>query len=172
MDRVWKVQWGYRLTPPGSTFSGSSHAGPSALFRSVSDASLPAACSWRFHTTFLTTLNIFLNLLWGCGNSFRCVSTFSDWESGRKTKKKNLNKQIQPANWLVNRLMAAELSVALINKRLSYNQAGPRKQTVPHAQFPVQLLLFTRGEYGRLMACFPDEIDSLQWCSSRMPEAS
>lgn len=102
-------------------------------------------------------------------NSFRCIVTFSDWESRRKTK--NLNKQIQPATWLVNRLMAAELWVALINKRLSYNQAGPTNQTVLHAQFPVQPLLFTRGEYGRLMPCFPDKIDSLRWFSSRMSEA-
>lgn len=101
-------------------------------------------------------------------NSFRCIFTVSDWERGRKTKKIWISKSSQPTGWW---LMAAELSLALINKRLSYNQAGPTNQTVLHAQFPVQPLLLTRGEYGRLMPRFPDKIDSLRWLSSRMSEA-
>lgn len=93
VDRVWKVQRVYRLTPrPAPPSQARVTQGLPPL--SVSAASLPAACSWRFHATFLIKLNIFLNLRCGWGNSFRCVSTFSGWESGRKAKKKDLNKQI------------------------------------------------------------------------------
>lgn len=72
----WKGQRGYRPTPRLTTLSSSSHARPSALFHSVLGASLPAVCSWRFHTTSLTKLNIFLNLLCGRGTHFSAFPRF------------------------------------------------------------------------------------------------
>lgn len=141
-----------------------------ALLLSVSAASLPAACSWRCHATFLTKLNIFLNRC-GWGNSFRCVSTFADWESGRQKKKIWISKFSQPTGWWTDWWQQNLAWLWSINVSPIIKLAQQIKLCCNCAQFPVQLLLFTRGEYGRSMPCFPDEIDSLQWFRSRMPEA-
>lgn len=154
VEGAWKVKGAIGWPRGCLHFLGLKPRRAVALFLSILAASLPAACSWHFHTTSLPKINIFLSLLCGWQTHFAAFPRCQTEKSRRKTKK-DLNKQIQPATWLVNRLVTAELGVAQINKCLPYYQ------TVFRAHFTAKPLVLTRGEYCGLMSCFPDKIDSL-----------
>lgn len=174
VDRVWKVQRVYRWTPRTAPPSQARVTqglprSPTLRFSCQPSCSLQLTLSRHLshQTKYISQPAVRPRKL----VSLRFHVLRLRKAEGRQKKKIWISKFSQPTGWRTDWWQQNLAWLWSINVSAIIKLAQQIKLCCNCARFPVQPLLFTRGEHGRSMPCFPEEIDSLQWFRSRMPEA-